>query len=147
GEPLLPRLRLPHLHCPVRVPRGDAFSVDAEAHAPDLAGPTDVPLEDNGLLARDHVPHPYLATPEVLSAPRGDVFAVGRERHAADPAGVPLEGERLLPPLGVPHLHGLVKARRGEAFTVGAEAHPVDYARVPLESECLLSGLRIPHFH
>src|SRR5262249_49268631 len=63
---------------------GEAESVGAERHAPDVAG---MPLEGEGLLAGFGVPQLYLPT-----VGGGEPRAVGAERHHRDTGG-PLEGE------------------------------------------------------
>ena len=82
---------LPHLHHAVSAPRGDAFAVGAEAHAP-LTLPV-CPLRVRVSCPRGRVPHLH----RLVSAPRNDAFAVGAEAHAGDPVGVSLEGEGVLP--------------------------------------------------
>src|SRR5262249_50785044 len=59
---------------------------------------------------------PHLHGP--VRAARGETLAIRSERHAGDLVDVPLEGEGLLPRLGVPHLYCLIPTCRGDALTV-----------------------------
>src|SRR5262245_66195770 len=106
----------------------DAFSVGAPDHAVDpprealgqglLASlPVRVPLEGQGLLAGDRVPH--LHRPVRIVGARGDAFAVGAPGDAVDPTRVTPEGQGFLARSRVPELHGVTTVA-GNVCVVGA---------------------------
>src|SRR5262245_5885363 len=76
---------------------------------------------------------------------------VRAEGDAPDIVHVPLEGERLLTCLGIPHLYRVVGSRAGQAFAVRAEVYVSDPAMGPegvsLEGKEFLPSLGVPDLH